>query len=122
MDDRSPYRKTVRHFEDEFSVHELPFSCDRRRSLLTRDRWLTMFSEPVTNATSRHQFDLIAFVWMPEHVQLLVRPRNQQSSIDARSKVIKRPFSFRNKRIIEASDSRLLQQLTVRQRARGMAF
>ena len=122
MHHQSPHRKKVRHFEDELCVHELTFSCYRRRSLLTRDRWLTMFSESVTNATARHHFDLIAFVWMPEHVHLLVLPRSQQSSISALLNAIKRPFSFRIKKILESSDSHLLQQLTVRQRPGVMAF
>ena len=60
MDHQSRYRKKVRHFEDELCGHGLTFSCDRRRSLPSRDLWLTMFSESVMNATSRHQFDLIA--------------------------------------------------------------
>ncbi|MEO2033845.1 MAG: transposase [Planctomycetaceae bacterium] len=122
MHDQSQHRKKVRHFEDDLCVHELTFSCYRRRSLLTRDRWLTMFSESVSNATARHYFDLIAFVWMPEHVHLLVLPRSQQSSISALLKAIKRPFSFHIKRMIESSDPHLLQQLTVRQRPGVMTF
>ena len=53
---------------------------------------------------------------------MLVLPRNHQSSISALLKAIKRPFSFRIKRILESSDSRLLQQLIVRQRPEVMTF
>jgi REP-associated tyrosine transposase len=40
---------------------------------------------------------LVAFVYMPEHVHLLVYPDQNASTIDALLKAIKRPFSYRIK-------------------------
>jgi putative transposase len=53
---------------------------------------------------------------MPEHVHLLVFPGPNASGIDDLLKAIKRPFSFRIKRLLEAEKSKLLSTLTVHQR------
>jgi REP-associated tyrosine transposase len=75
-----------------------------------------MFSESVNRALDRHDYRLAAFVYMPEHVHLLVLPGAAASRIDELLKAIKRPFSFRIKRLLETSGSPLLESLTVRQR------
>ncbi len=64
----------------------------------------------------RHDYSLVAFVYMPEHVHLLVIPGPNASTIDALLKAIKRPFSYRIKRLLEEGESPLLRRLTVRQR------
>ena len=75
-----------------------------------------MLSEAITAATARHHFNLIAFVFMPEHVHLLVLPRHETSSIPALLKAIKRPYSYRIKQLLIKAGSPLLEKLTVRQR------
>jgi putative transposase len=73
-------------------------------------------SEAIDRATQRHDYHLAAFVCMPEHVHLLVFPGPESSKIDELLKAIKRPYSFRIKRLLEAASSRLLERLTIRQR------
>ena len=75
-----------------------------------------MLGESVICATEMHHFDLIAFVWMPEHVHLLVLPQGSHCSTSALLRAIKRPFSFRIKRLLEPTNTALLRELTVRQR------
>ena len=75
-----------------------------------------MLAESVTRATGRHGYRLIAFVFMPEHVHLLVFPNAEASSISALLKAIKRPFSYRIKQLLIKTNRRLLDQLTIRQR------
>jgi len=53
---------------------------------------------------------------MPEHVHLLVFPGPNASTIDQLLRAIKRPFSFRIKRILKSENSPLLNRLTIRQR------
>jgi putative transposase len=53
---------------------------------------------------------------MPEHVHLLVVPDADASGIDALLKAIKRPYSFRIKRLLQAVTSPLLKTLDVQQR------
>ena len=75
-----------------------------------------MLSESIDRATERHDYRLSAFVYMPEHVHLLAVPGSSASGIDDLLRAIKRPFSFRIKRLLQSLDSPLLESLTVRQR------
>lgn len=110
------HRKTVKHFEDPSHARELTFSCYRRMPLLTNDPWREMLARAVDAAMERHNWRLAAFVFMPEHVHLLVFPLQRASKIDALLKAIKRPYSFRVKQCLIAHASPLLQRLTIRQR------
>jgi putative transposase len=80
------------------------------------DSWRNLLSEAIDWAMDRHGYHLTAFVFMPEHVHLLVFPTREASTIDQLLRAIKRPFSFRIKRLLESDKSPLLQQLTIRQR------
>jgi REP element-mobilizing transposase RayT len=50
-----------------------------------------------------HNDRLVAFVYMPEHVHLLVYPTPGFSPISELLKAIKRPYSFRIKKLLEES-------------------
>jgi putative transposase len=110
------YRKRVKHFDDPGDCHALTFSCYRRKPLLTNDLWREMLSESITRASARHLYQLVAFVYMPEHIHLLVLPRPGASTISQYLFAIKRPFSYRIKQMLIDSESRLLHDLTIRQR------
>lgn len=81
--DGQPYRKTMRRQERPGSpdVRFLTFSCDQRRPFfepLARDGAGRLaceaFVAALARARARHGFELFAWVVMPEHVHLLVRP------------------------------------------------
>ena len=116
MASRPQHRKRVRHYDEPGDFHELTFSCYRRMPLLTNNRWRAMLSEAITAAVERHAFHLVAFVYMPEHVHLLVYPVGPAAMIENLLRAIKRPFSYRIKQLLEASSSPLLEKLTIRQR------
>lgn len=121
--ERFPNRKRVRHFEDARSCRELTFSCYSRRPLLTNDSWREMVSQSIDAACGRHGWALTGFVYMPEHVHLLLYPLNPQSStISSLLRAIKRPVSYRIKAQLSASNSPLLSQLTIQQRPGVMTF
>jgi putative transposase len=111
-----PHRKQVKHYDDPGHCRELTFSCYRRRSLLTNHLWRGMLSEAIDRANERHDYHLTAFVYMPEHVHLLVYPGPDASRIELLLTAIKRPFSFRIKKLLIESKSPLLKRLTIRQR------
>jgi putative transposase len=75
-----------------------------------------MLAESVDRAMRRYEFGLIAFVFMPEHVHLLVLPASPEPRIDVLLKTIKRPFSFRIKQELIESRGELLEELTIRER------
>ncbi len=76
-----PHRKTIKHFHEPGHLHEFTFSCYERRPLLTRDDWRRRLSETLDEAGRAERVDLVAFVYMPEHVHLLVLPRSPQPEL-----------------------------------------
>jgi putative transposase len=68
------YRKKVKHYHEAGDFHELTFSCYRRMPLLTNDLWRMDLAEAIDRSMFRHRFALVAYVFMPEHVHLLVTP------------------------------------------------
>jgi len=122
MASRPAHRKRVRHYDEPGAFHELTFSCYRRMPLLTNNRWRAMLSEAITAALGRQAFRLVAFVYMPDHVHLLVYPVGPAAMVENLLRAIKRPFSFRIKQALEASRSPLLEKLTIRQRPGVMTF
>ena len=117
-----PHRKRVRHFNVPGHAHLLTFSCYRRMALLTNDLWRAWLSTSIDRALARYGVDLIAFVYMPEHIHLLVFPRPDVYDISRVLYAIKRPFSFRIKQHLEEQKSALLRKLTVRTRPDTLAF
>jgi putative transposase len=73
-------------------------------------------SESITRASAHHLYQVVAFVYMPEHIHLLVLPRPEASTISQYLFAIKRPVSYRVKQMLIDSESRLLHDLTIRQR------
>ena len=90
-------------------------------SLLTNDIWRRMLAEQIDRAFGRHRFRLVAFVFMPEHVHLLVYPVTEPA-IDPLLQAFKKPFSYRIKQILKESHSPLLGRLTVRERPGKTCF
>ncbi len=110
------HRKQVKHVDNLTDVRELTFSCFERRPLLTNDSWRALLGKSIDAALDRHRYRLAAFVFMPEHVHLIVWPMPTASSMQSVLKAIKRPFSYRVKQQLIACRSPLLRQLTIQQR------
>jgi putative transposase len=110
------HRKTVKRFHEPGDCHELTFSCYRRMPLLTNDDWRHLLAESLDRAVEGYSCRLVAYVFMPEHVHILVQPTSADPRIDLLLKAIKAPFSTRIKRILETAKSPLLAKLTVRER------
>lgn len=115
------FRK-IKHYNDPGDVHELTFSCHDRMPLLTNDLWRKLLSESVDRALNGHNYFLVAFVFMPEHVHLLVYPGVGGGDIRAFLYAIKRPYSYRIKELLQASHTSLLSKLTVTDRRKGVVF
>ncbi len=112
----SRHRKLVKHYNEPGHCHELTFSCYSRRPLLTNNAWRTLLSEGIERAVFNHRFRLVAFVYMPEHVHLIVLQGPESSGIDELLRAIKRPVSYRIKQRLIEAQSPLLSHLTVQQR------
>ncbi len=113
--------KRVKHYHEPGDLHELTFSCYHRLPLLTNDAWCDYLAESIDKASRDHDMKLIAFVFMPEHVHLLVLPESQPN-ISRYLASIKRPCSVKVKSDLIASKSKLLDRLIVRERPGKMVF
>ena len=103
-------------YDEPGHLDELTFSCYRRMPLLTNDAWREMLAQSVDRAVARHAFRLAAFVFMPQHVHLVVYSIDAPARLDGLLEAIKRPFSFRIKRRLADARSPLLEKLTTGQR------
>ncbi|HEY6564218.1 MAG TPA: transposase [Pirellulaceae bacterium] len=122
MQAESGHRKTVKHYHEPGDLHELTFSCYRRMPLLTNDDWRKRLSRFIENAKREMSFDLVAFVYMPEHVHLLVYPTLPEPDLGRFLARLKQPFSKEIKGILEAANSPLRSRLTVQERPGKTCF
>lgn len=90
--------------------------------LLTNDLFRTWLARALDKALISHDFELSGFVFMPEHVHLLVYPQQEVYSMAAFQLSFKRPFSLRVKEHLQRVRSPLLEKLTIRERPGKIAF
>ncbi len=116
------HRKSIKHFDGQGTIHELTFTCFQHRCLLERDEYCKLLDESMERACERQQFERIAYVFMPNHVHLIVRAMTGESTISHFLRAIKRPFSYRLKLLLEQDHPELFEELIVRQRPGVMTF
>jgi putative transposase len=68
-------------------THFLTFSCWERQPFLTDQHTCTEFTKALDKGRRIEQFDIGAYVLMPEHVHLLIRPRRE---VYAMAKILRR--------------------------------
>lgn len=100
----------------------MTFSYFRRKPLLTNDGWRGLLSTSLNLACAEETFQLAAFVFMPEHVHLLVLPRNTNARIGRLLARTKQPVSKQVREMLEDVHSPLLEQLTVQERPGKQCF
>jgi len=74
-------------------AHALTFSCFQRRPFLCRDRSRRWFLDALSEARVKHNFELWAYVIMPEHAHLLIYPLERSYSISNILLDLKRPVA-----------------------------
>jgi putative transposase len=89
------HRKQVRSYNIPGHAHELTFSCFHRLALLSRDRTCWWFLEALEKARQRRRLLLWAYVIMPEHVHVLLCPREQNYKVSLIRTALKVPVQRR---------------------------
>jgi putative transposase len=118
----SPHRKLVKHYHEPGDLHELTFSCYHRLPLLTNDNWREKLSRCIDDAGRQTNIGLAAFVFMPEHLHLLIAPSVPEPAISDYLALIKQPFSkWVKERLLETKSS-LMDRLTVQERPGKTCF
>lgn len=93
--DADVHRKRRRSFDAVGCAHELTFSCHRRMPLLGSDRSRQWFVDALDVARRRWNFELWAYVIMPEHVHVMLRPCSPDATVARMLKAIKQPVARR---------------------------
>src|SRR5262249_23571968 len=103
----------------------LTFSCYHRYQLLVENWRCALLGEAIARAVDNHGFILSAFVFMPEHVHLLVTPWEEDARVSRLLFAIKRPFSCRVAHVLQQSGQAgraEVQRLTVVERPGKTVF
>ncbi|MFQ5915318.1 MAG: transposase [Nitrospinota bacterium] len=79
-------------------------------------------SRSIDRAVEKQDFHLLAFVYMRDHVHLIVFPQSSMARVERLIYGIKRPFSTRVKRDLEEGRDPVLDQLIVQERPSKRSF
>src|SRR5262245_9082243 len=96
------HRKNKKSYNEPGHAHFLTYSCQGRLPLLSKDRARQWVIDAIQVARAKYDFDLWAYVIMPEHVHLLVWPRNPTYKMGHILAALKRPVSAKAKAYLEA--------------------
>jgi len=73
--------KTCKRYNDAGHARALTFCCLRRQKFLASPRTSQWLVDAIDLARRKHQFNLWAYVIMPEHVHLIVCPRRDDYDV-----------------------------------------
>jgi putative transposase len=111
----TPRRKRKKTYDEPGHAHFLTFSCVHRWPLLNKDRSRRWFINALQNARDKLDFDIWAYVIMPEHAHVHIWPRRRKYRMRSILAAIKRPVAVEVKRfLIESNETEWLARLTVR--------
>ena len=95
-------------------AHELTFSCYRRFAFLKAERTCEWLAESIAKARRKFDFRLWAYVFMPEHVHLLIWPTQPIFDVGPVLKAIKQPVGQLAIDYLVRQAPRWLPRITVR--------
>lgn len=109
----TPHR---RNYNVPGHAHSLTFSCYKRYPFLSKDRTCEWLADSIEKARSDLNFDLWAWVFMPDHAHLVIHPRNEIYDIAVIRRLIKEPAA---QKAIKWSRNNSLEWLRKIERQRG---
>ena len=115
-------RKKLEHFNDPGHAHALTFSCFRQWPLLSSDRTRKWFLDSLKTACEKHQFNLKAFVIMPNHVHLVVVSEKDVYDIAKFLQSVKQPISMKAKKWLAENNKKWLNKLSYTNRYGQVRF
>jgi putative transposase len=106
-----------RGYNDPGHAHELTFSCYRKHPFLT-ERTCQWLSKAIQNACQKLRYALWAYVFMPDHVHLVVWPKDRQYDDSDFLKAVKEPVSRRAVQFLRRESPDWLKKIRVRRGAK----
>jgi len=122
MRDGERYSKRCRRWNTAGHAHALTFSCYRQQRLLLEERFCRFLVDAIDAARSAHAFDLWAYVFMPEHVHLVLYPTRDDYSIARILQSIKQPVSRKALAFLRQYSPNDLEHLATGQRRQAYQF
>jgi putative transposase len=101
-----------RSFNEPGHAHELTFTCYRRFRFLASERTCHWLAEAIAIARTELDFALWAFVFMPEHVHLIVWPRRPVYEVSDILSAIKEPVGRKAVKYLKVSAPDWLPRIT----------
>jgi putative transposase len=109
-----PIRKTRRAWNHPRHAHFLTYSCYRRLPLLARDRSRRWVIAALEDSRAALNVALWAYVIMPEHVHVLLYPRDIEYEMSKILVALKRPVSdAAREHLLATNETQWLDRLTV---------
>jgi putative transposase len=118
METAHGWRKRNKKYNIAGHAHFLTFSCYRRLPLLTNELWRDWLAQAVRKTCDKYQVALWAYVFMPEHVHLLLKPRQAEYALASVEQVLKLSVVRRVLNSLKAQGSPLLARLQVQENCR----
>src|SRR5262245_26894755 len=103
--------KTNKTYNTPGDAHELTFSCFHRLPLLEKDRTRRWFVDALDKARKRRNFALWAYVIMPEHIHVLIWPRDEIYEIRLIRTALKVPVQRRALAYVRRNAPAFLERL-----------
>ncbi len=116
------YTKRCHRYNVTGNAHELTFSCYNNRPFLLAERICKYLVDSIISSRKKHQFDLWAYVFMPNHVHLLLCPNKPQYSISGILLSIKQPVSRKAVNFLKKNNPDGLKCLATSQQCRPYRF
>jgi len=122
LDSTDKIEKRCKRYNVPGHGHELTFSCYRRMPLLNNPTFCGYLAEAVRSAQKTHLFDVWAYVFMPEHLHLLIYPTQETYSISAILKSIKQSVSRKGLGWLRQHRPEVLERLKTGQKHETLRF
>lgn len=110
------YRKTCKRVNIPGDAHELTFSCYHNQPFLHSERTCQYLAIAIDNARDKYDFSLWAYVFMPDHVHLLICPNHPQYSISSILASIKQSTARRALNYLREENPAGLKQFSTEQK------
>lgn len=115
-------RKLRTNYNTPGEAHEFTWSCYRGQPLLRSDRTCQWLAEAIAKARVLYDFELWAYVFMPNHVHLLIRPRRPQYDVAKIRQAIKQPVSQRAVSYLKLCNPDALESMRVVNKDGSVAY
>jgi REP-associated tyrosine transposase len=115
-----PKNKTIKHYHVPGHAHYLTFSCFHGLPLLEIEEMKLRLAQSINKSGEKYHFDLIAYVFMPNHVHLLVFPRLKSYDISSFLKSVKQPVSRYARKWLGIHNPSLKRAVTVFEKERSI--